>query len=137
MEAVFRAPTKFAHLTVIYPDYAPVGEGIELRCNGKGKRVCVGTCKDTYVFSGGQHSNLLVLDNPSEILRVRERIKNNPEFIEAFCDAEAKALGGGSGEPVEGRDHSKHIEELKRKYGGDEEPEYSERDRSLISKIKQ
>lgn len=85
MEAVFRAPTKFAHLTVIYPDYAPVGEGIELRCNGKGKRVCVGTCEDTYVFSGGQHSNLLVLDNPSEILRVRERIKNNPEFIEAFC----------------------------------------------------
>ena len=111
MEAVFRAPTKFAHLTVIYPDYAPVGEGIELRCNGKGKRVCVGTCE--------------------------ERIKNNPEFIEAFCDAEAKALGGGSGEPVEGRDHSKHIEELKRKYGGDEEPEYSEWDRSLISKIKQ
>lgn len=33
--------------------------------------------------------------------------------------------------------HSKHIEELNRKYGGDEEPEYSEWDRSLISKIKQ
>ena len=46
-------------------------------------------------------------------------------------------MGGGSGERIEGRDHSKHIEELKRKYGGDEEPEYSEWDRSLISKIKQ
>ena len=33
-----------------------------------------------------------------------------------------------------GRDHPKHIEELKRKYGGDEEHEYSEWDRSLISK---
>lgn len=66
-----------------------------------------------------------------------EWVKNDPEYTEISCDAEAKALGGGSGERIEGRDHSKHIEELKRKYGGDEEPEYSEWDRSLISKIKQ
>lgn len=46
-------------------------------------------------------------------------------------------LEAGFSKPVGGRDHSKHIEELKRKYGGDEEPEYSEWDRSLISKIKQ
>lgn len=43
----------------------------------------------------------------------------------------------GSNEPVGGRDHSKHIEELKRKYGGDEEHEYSDWDRELIAKIRQ
>lgn len=32
---------------------------------------------------------------------------------------------------------SKHIEELKRKYGGDEDPEYSDLDRKLIAKMKQ
>lgn len=46
-------------------------------------------------------------------------------------------MGGGSGERIEGRDHSKHIEELKRKYGGDEEPEYSDLDRYLIAKLRQ
>lgn len=39
--------------------------------------------------------------------------------------------------PVVGRDHSKHIEELKRKYGGDEDPEYSDLDRKLIAKFRQ
>ena len=46
-------------------------------------------------------------------------------------------LGCGSNEPVGGRDHSKHIEEIKRKYGGDEDPEYSDFDRKLIAKMKQ
>lgn len=50
---------------------------------------------------------------------------------------EARIIKGGSDEPVGGRDHSKHIEELKRKYGGDEEHEYSDWDRELIAKIRQ
>ena len=79
----------------------------------------------------------ITLTDPEDIIRVRERIANDPDYTEISCDAEAKALGGGSGEHIGGRDHSKHIEELNRKYGGDEEPEYSEWDRSLISKIKQ
>lgn len=34
-------------------------------------------------------------------------------------------------------ENDKHIEELKRKYGGDEEHEYSDWDRELIAKIRQ
>ena len=75
--------------------------------------------------------------DPEDIIRVRERIANDPDYTEISCNAEAKALGGGSGEHIEGRDRSKHIEELNRKYGGDEEPEYSDRDRYLIAKLRQ
>lgn len=46
-------------------------------------------------------------------------------------------LGAGVSKPVGGRDNAKHIEELKRKYGGDEDPEYSDLDRKLIAKMKQ
>lgn len=119
--------TVFECKTALYQLYPAIYKGVS---TAEGK---------TFSFNRGEKQNRYITNDAEEIkiLRVRERIKNNPEFIEAFCDAEAKALGGGSGEPVEGRDHSKHIEELKRKYGGDEEPEYSEWDRSLISKIKQ
>ena len=99
--------------------------------------MCVGSTHYRYFFCIGEDHNQLTLTDPEDIIRVRERIANNPDYTEISCDAEAKALGGGSGEHIGGRDHSKHIEELNRKYGGDEEPEYSEWDRSLISKIKQ
>lgn len=72
-----------------------------------------------------------------DIIRVRERIANDPDYTEISCNDEARMLGCGSNEPVGGRDHSKHIEELKRKYGGDEEHEYSDWDRELIAKIRQ
>lgn len=93
--------------------------------------------KGRWIGSTAEWEKLQSLPDPEDIIRVRERIANDPDYTEISCDAEAKALGGGSGEHIEGRDHSKHIEELNRKYGGDEEPEYSEWDRSLISKIKQ
>lgn len=137
MEAVFRATIPRSQLCITYPAYAPANDSIELGSNGKGKQELIGTNTAVYHFIDGEDSNQITLVEPVDIIRVREWIKNNPEFIEVFCDAEAKALGGGSGELVEGRDHAKHIEELRRKYGGDEEPEYSEWDRSLISKIKQ
>ena len=67
----------------------------------------------------------------------RERIKNDPDYTEISCNDEARMLGAGFSKPVGGRDHSKHIEELKRKYGGDEDPEYSDLDRKLIAKFRQ
>lgn len=137
MEAVFRATIPRSQLCITYPAYAPVNDSIELGSNGKGKQELIGTNTAVYLFNEGKDCNQITLVEPVDIIRVREWVKNDPEYIEVSCDAEAKALGGGSGEPVEGRDHAKHIEELKRKYGGDEEPEYSEWDRSLISKIKQ
>lgn len=137
MEAVFRATTPYSQLCITYPVYAPVNSGIESEHNGRGGQKIVGTSTAIYIFSDGKDCNQITLVEPVDIIRVREWVKNDPEYIEVSYDAEAKALGGGSGEPVEGRDHAKHIEELKRKYGGDEEPEYSEWDRSLISKIKQ
>lgn len=90
-----------------------------------------------YLFIEGADHNQISLTDPEDIIRVRERIANDPDYIEISCNDEARMLGAGFSKPVGGRDHAKHIEELKRKYGGDEEPEYSEWDRSLISKIKQ
>ena len=43
--------------------------------------------------------------------------------------------GGGKYGAIISR--GKHIEELKRKYGGDEDPEYSDLDRKLIAKFRQ
>lgn len=59
------------------------------------------------------------------------------DYTEISCNDEARMLGAGFSKPVGGRDHSKHIEELKRKYGGDEDPEYSDLDRKLIAKFRQ
>lgn len=137
MEAVFRATTPHSQLCITYPVYAPVNSGIESERNIKGGQEIIGTSTAIYIVNEGKDCNQITLVEPVDIIRVRECVKNDPEYTEISCDAEAKALGGGSGERIEGRDHSKHIEELKRKYGGDEEPEYSEWDRSLISKIKQ
>lgn len=89
------------------------------------------------VFCEGADRNQITLTAPEDIIRVREWIKNNPAYTEISCNDEARMLGCGSNEPVGGRDHSKHIEELKRKYGGDEDPEYSDFDRKLIAKMKQ
>lgn len=136
MEAVFRATTPHSQLCITYPVYAPVNSGIESERNIKGGQEIIGTSTAIYIVNEGKDCNQITLVEPVDIIRVREWVKNDPEYTEISCDAEAKALGGGSGERIEGRDHSKHIEELKRKYGGDEEPEYSEWDRSLISKIK-
>lgn len=137
MEAVFRATTPHSQLCITYPVYAPVNSGIESERNIKGGQEIIGTSTAIYIVNEGKDCNQITLVEPVDIIRVREWVKNDPEYTEISCDAEAKALGGGSGERIEGRDHSKHIEELKRKYGGDEEPEYSEWDRLLISKIKQ
>lgn len=137
MEAVFRATTPHSQLCITYPVYAPVNSGIESERNIKGGQEIIGTSTAIYIVNEGKDCNQITLVEPVDIIRVREWVKNDPEYTEISCDAEAKALGGGSGERIEGRDHSKHIEELNRKYGGDEEPEYSEWDRSLISKIKQ
>lgn len=134
MEAVFRATTPHSQLCITYPVYAPVNSGIESERNIKGGQEIIGTSTAIYIVNEGKDCNQITLVEPVDIIRVREWVKNDPEYTEISCDAEAKALGGGSGERIEGRDHSKHIEELKRKYGGDEEPEYSEWDRSLISK---
>lgn len=137
MEAVFRATTPHSQLCITYPVYAPVNSGIESERNIKGGQEIIGTSTAIYIVNEGKDCNQITLVEPVDIIRVREWVKNDPEYTEISCDAEAKALGGGSGERIEGRDHSKHIEELKRKYGGDEEPEYSGWDRSLISKFKQ
>lgn len=136
-EATFRSSTPRSYLNITYPVYAEVNRSIELKANGKGKLELIGTNTAVYFFCEGVDHNQITLTDPEDSIRVRERIANDPDYTEISCNAEAKALGGGSGERIEGRDHSKHIEELKRKYGGDEEPEYSEWDRSLISKIKQ
>ena len=137
MEAVFRATTPHSQLCITYPVYAPVNSGIESERNIKGGQEIIGTSTAIYIVNEGKDCNQITLVEPVDIIRVREWVKNDPEYTEISCDAEAKALGGGSGERIEGRDHSKHIEELKRKYGGDEEHEYSDWDRDLIAKLRQ
>ena len=129
MEAVFRATTPHSQLCITYPVYAPVNSGIESERNIKGGQEIIGTSTAIYIVNEGKDCNQITLTDPEDIIRVREWIKNDPAYTEISYSSEAGMLGG--------RDHSKHIEELKRKYGGDEEHEYSEWDRSLISKIKQ
>lgn len=136
-EATFRSSTPRSYLNITYPVYAEVNSSIELKANGKGKQELIGTTTAVYFFCEGAEHNQISLTDPEDIIRVRERIANDPDYTEISCNAEAKALGGGSGEHIEGRDRSKHIEELNRKYGGDEEPEYSDRDRYLIAKLRQ
>lgn len=136
-EATFRSSTPRSYLHITYPVYAEVNSSIELKANGKGKQELIGTTTAVYFFCEGADHNQISLTDPEDIIRVRERIANDPDYIEISCNDEARMLGCGSNEPVGGRDHSKHIEELKRKYGGDEEHEYSDWDRELIAKIRQ
>lgn len=128
-EATFRSSTPHSCLNVIYPVYADVNRGIESELNGKGNQVFIGTAIAVYCFCEGADRNQITLTAPEDIIRVREWIKNNPAYTEISYSSEAGMLGG--------RDHSKHIEELKRKYGGDEEHEYSDWDRDLIAKLRQ
>lgn len=136
-EATFRSSTPRSYLNITYPVYAEVNRSIELKANGKGKLELIGTNTAVYFFCEGVDHNQITLTDPEDIIRVRERIANDPDYTEISCNDEARMLGCGSNEPVGGRDHSKHIEELKRKYGGDEDPEYSDLDRKLIAKMKQ
>lgn len=136
-EATFRSSTPRSYLNITYPVYAEVNRSIELKANGKGKQELIGTNTAVYFFCEGVDHNQITLTDAEDIIRVRERIANDQDYTEISCNDEARMLGCGSNEPVGGRDHSKHIEELKRKYGGDEEPEYSDLDRKLIAKMKQ
>lgn len=136
-EATFRSSTPRSYLNITYPVYAEVNRSIELKANGKGKLEFIGTNTAVYFFCEGVDHNQITLTDAENIIRVRERIANDPDYTEISCNDEARMLGCGSNEPVGGRDHSKHIEELKRKYGGDEEHEYSDWDRELIAKMKQ
>ena len=136
-EATFRSSTPRSYLNITYPVYAEVNRSIELKANGKGKLELIGTNTAVYFFCEGVDHNQITLTDAENIIRVRERIANDPDYTEISCNDEARMLGCGSNEPVGGRDHSKHIEELKRKYGGDEDPEYSDFDRKLIAKMKQ
>lgn len=136
-EATFRSSTPRSYLNITYPVYAEVNRSIELKANGKGKLELIGTNTAVYFFCEGVDHNQITLTDAEDIIRVRERIANDPDYTEISCNDEARMLGCGSNEPVGGRDHSKHIEELKRKYGGDEDPEYSDLDRKLIAKMKQ
>lgn len=136
-EATFRSSTPHSCLNVIYPVYADANRGIESEFNGKGKQVFIGTAIAVYCFCEGAEHNQISLTDPEDIIRVRERIANDPDYTEISCNDEARMLGAGFSKPVGGRDHSKHIEELKRKYGGDEEHEYSDWDRDLIAKLRQ
>ena len=136
-EATFRSSTPCSYLNITYPVYAEVNRSIELKANGKGKLELIGTNTAVYFFCEGVDHNQITLTDAEDIIRVRERIANDPDYTEISCNDEARMLGCGSNEPVGGRDHSKHIEELKRKYGGDEDPEYSDLDRKLIVKMKQ
>lgn len=136
-EATFRSSTPYSYLNVIYPVYADVNRGIESELNGKGNQVFIGTNTAVYCFCEGADRNQITLTAPEDIIRVREWIKNNPAYTEISCNDEARVLGAGFSKPVGGMDHSKHIEELKRKYSGDEDPEYSDWDRKLIAKIRQ
>ena len=136
-EATFRSSTPHSCLNVIYPVYADVNRGIESEFNGKGKQVFIGTAIAVYCFCEGAGRNQITLTAYEDIVRVREWIKDNPAYTEISYNSEAGMLGAGLSKPVGGRDHSKHIEELKRKYGGDEDPEYSDLDRKLIAKMKQ
>lgn len=136
-EATFRSSTPRSYLNITYPVYAEVNRSIELKANGKGKLELIGTNTAVYFFCEGVDHNQITLTDAEDIIRVRERIANDLDYTEISCNDEARMLGCGSNEPVGGRDHSKHIEELKRKYGGDEDPEYSDLDRKLIAKMKQ
>ena len=136
-EATFRSSTPRSYLNITYPVYAEVNRSIELKANGKGKLELIGTNTAVYFFCEGVDHNQITLTDAEDIIRVRERIANDPDYTEISCNDEARMLGCGSNEPVGGRDHSKHIEELKRKYGGDEDPEYSDLDRKLIAKFRQ
>lgn len=136
-EATFRSSTPHSCLNVIYPVYADVNRGIESELNGKENQVFIGTAIAVYCFCEGADRNQITLTDPEDIIRVREWIANDPDYTEISCNDEARMLGAGLSKPVGGRDHSKHIEELKRKYGGDEDPEYSDLDRKLIAKMKQ
>lgn len=136
-EATFRSSTPRSYLNITYPVYAEVNRSIELKANGKGKLELIGTNTAVYFFCEGVDHNQITLTDAENIIRVRERIANDPDYTEISCNDEARMLGCGSNEPVGGRDPSKHIEELKRKYGGDEDPEYSDLDRKLIAKMKQ
>lgn len=136
-EATFRSSTPRSYLNITYPVYAEVNRSIELKANGKGKLNLIGTNTAVYFFCEGVDHNQITLTDPENIIRVRERIASDPDYTEISCNDEARMLGAGFSKPVGGRDHSKHIEELKRKYGGDEEHEYSDRDRYLIAKLRQ
>lgn len=136
-EATFRSSTPHSYLNITYPVYAEVNSSIELKANGKGKQELIGTTTAVYFFCEGAEHNQISLTDPEDIIRVRERIANDPDYTEISCNDEARMLGAGFSKPVGGRDHSKHIEELKRKYGGDEEHEYSDWDRDLIAKLRQ
>lgn len=136
-EATFRSSTPRSYLNITYPVYAEVNRSIELKANGKGKLELIGTNTAVYFFCEGVDHNQITLTDAEDIIRVRERIKNDPDYTEISCNDEARMLGAGFSKPVGGRDHSKHIEELKRKYGGDEDPEYSDLDRKLIAKFRQ
>lgn len=136
-EATFRSSTPRSYLHITYPVYAEVNSSIELKANRKGKQELIGTTTAVYFFCEGADHNQISLTDPEDIIRVRERIANDPDYIEISCNDEARMLGAGFSKPVGGRDHSKHIEELKRKYGGDEEHEYSDWDRDLIAKLRQ
>lgn len=136
-EATFRSSTPRSYLNITYPVYAEVHKSIESEFNGKGKQVLIGTNTAVYFFCEGADHNQITLTAPEDIIRVREWIKNNPDYTEISCNDEARMLGAGFSKPVGGKDHSKHIEELKRKYGGDEEHEYSDWDRDLIAKLRQ
>lgn len=136
-EATFRSSTPRSYLHITYPVYAEVNSSIELKANGKGKQELIGTTTAVYFFCEGADNNQISLTDPEDIIRVRERIANDPDYTEISCNDEARMLGAGFSKPVGGRDHSKHIEELKRKYGGDEEHEYSDWDRDLIAKLRQ
>ena len=139
-EATFKASNSDVWLVIPEKEYVRIcreNTGIELSTNGAGRLKCTGETHYRYFFCDGKDHNQITLTDPEDIIRVRERIKNDPDYTEIACNDEARMLGGGSNEPVGGRDHSKHIEELKRKYGGDEEHEYSDWDRELIAKIRQ
>lgn len=136
-EATFRSSTPRSYLHITYPVYAEVNSSIELKANGKGKQELIGTTTAVYFFCEGADHNQISLTDPEDIIRVRERIANDPDYIEISCNDEARMLGAGFSKPVGGRDHSKHIEELKSNYGGDEDPEYSDLDRKLIAKFRQ
>lgn len=136
-EATFRSSTPRSYLHITYPVYAEVNSSIELKANGKGKQELIGTTTAVYFFCEGADHNQISLTDPEDIIRVRERIANDPDYTEISCNDEARMLGAGFSKPVGGRDHSKHIEELKRNYGGDEDPEYSDLDRKLIAKFRQ
>ncbi|MGN0505799.1 MAG: hypothetical protein ACI4FZ_04515 [Lachnospiraceae bacterium] len=131
MEAVFRAPTPYMWAHISKPAYAePNNEGIELAENRK-RIVRVGDIIFRYWFSEGKNYDEITLTGAGDILRMREYIKVYTGFVEVSCDKEAEMLGGGVEEPVGDDRHAKHKEELMRKYGEDEEQDYSEWDRKL------